>query len=124
VSPHVRTKYAEHSANPLIKFYFDGNGLNMGIRLALNHVKGGVYDQLERFNKFEKTGDAVLNFDTNTNMVPDVIDSHIYTFVKMRNELYRGSILVRSNVVRRLSIRSYSTKKGMDYLRRVLKVWK
>jgi len=59
---------------------------------------------------------------TEASKVPDVAEDRLYTFVKERNELYRGSSLVQSNVARRLpspSVRSYFTKSGMDCLRRV-----
>ena len=83
---------------------------------------------LERFNKDYaryKNGVVVLHFETNTSDVPDKDEARLYTFVKKRNELYRGCSLVQSNVARQLPsppVRSYSTavSLGMDLVKRVV----
>jgi hypothetical protein len=133
ISPQVRTKYAEHAgrgAKPLIDFYFNGR-MNLGIELALNlkfDGKSGIRSHLERFDKdyarYEKNG-VVLHFDTNTSDAPDKNEARLYTFLKKRNELYRGSSLIQSNVAINLQsppVRSYSTtiRLGTDLMRRVV----
>ena len=133
IYPQVRTKYAEHfgrGAKPLIDFVCNGR-VNTGIEIALNlkfKGKSGIFAHLERFNKdyarYSKNG-AVLHFETNTHDAPDKDEARLYTFVKKRNELYRGSSLVQSNVARKLRsspVRSYSTtvRLGMDLVKRVV----
>ena len=132
MSPQVRTKYAEHigrGAKPLIDFHFNGL-VNTGIEVALNlkfDGKSGIRAHLERFNKDYaryKNG-VVLHFETNTSDAPDKDEARLYTFVKKRNELYRGCSLVRSNVARQLPsppVMSYSTtvRLGMPNRKRVM----
>jgi hypothetical protein len=130
IYPQIRTKYAEHfgrGAKPLIDFVCNGR-VNTGIEIALNLSKSGIFAHLERFNKdyarYSKNG-AVLHFETNSRDAPDKDDARLYTFVKKRNELYRGSSLVQSNVARKLRshpVRSYSTtvRLGMDLVKRVV----
>jgi hypothetical protein len=137
VAPQVRTKYLDHKGpgpKPTIDFLFNGR-LNIGIELALNLKADGIRDHLARFDdyyfRYKKTG-HVLHFMTegddpviamkepyNTDEAKDCV----YTFVKKRNALFRGSRLVQSNVVRLLPsppARSYSTY-ALGCLRRVVK---
>ena len=132
IAPQVRPQYSEHTgrgAKPLIDFYCNGR-LDMGIEIALNlkfDDKIGIRAHLERFNngyKRYKNG-VVLHFETKRSDAPDKDEARLYTFVKKRNELYRGSSLVQSNVARNLPsppVRSYSTtvRLGMDLVKRVV----
>jgi hypothetical protein len=104
--------------------------VNTGIEIALNlkfEGKNGIRAHLERFNngyKRYKNG-VVLHFETKRSDAPDKDEARLYTFVKKRNELYRGSSLVQSNVARNLPsppVRSYSTtvRLGMDLVKRVV----
>jgi hypothetical protein len=112
VSPQVRTKYIEHSgkgAKPLIVEFVS---ILKGLRRATHFTRGLALCFILRRRQ------------AGTSKVPDVADARLYTFVKKRNELYRGSSLVQSNVAEQLPsspVRSYSTKNGIVCLRRVLK---
>jgi hypothetical protein len=119
VAPQIRTQYyAEHNnmsvAKPVIDFFFDGR-LNLGIELAFNLKADGITKHLQRFDydyqRFKKNG-VLLHFITDEKDTPvvdlnkpyDSLDykNSIYTFVKKKNALYRGSTLIQSNVARRL----------------------
>ncbi len=105
----ARTMYEEHTgrgAKPLIDFVFNGR-LDLGIEIAVDLNADGVKEHLQRFDHkyatLKKNG-IVLHIDT-VQSQPVVIKSlgkdsndKIYTFIASRNELYRGSELIRSKV--------------------------
>lgn len=114
--------------------------LNLGIELAVNRGAAGVREHLEGFDRhyerYKETG-VVLHLQTYDydedfiiNLVApyDTVEAknRIYTYSKMKNALYRGSTLVRSNVVRHLpspTTKSYSTY-AFSCMRRAVMVLK
>jgi len=137
-APQVRTQYAEHNmsgAKPVIDFFFNGR-LNLGIELALNLKADGITKHLQRFDydykRFKKNG-VLLHFITEKDT--PVVDlnkpydslhykNSIYTFVKKKNALYRGSTLIQSNVARRLPFppARYYSNTSMDCVRKFVRM--
>ncbi len=112
VSFQPRTMYEDRKvrgAKPLIDFIFDGR-IDLGIEVALNLNADGIKEHLDRFdNKYSalKKNGVVLHIDTESEtpkLIEKSLDENedpndkIYTFLKRRNALYRGSELVASNV--------------------------
>jgi hypothetical protein len=138
VAPQVRTQYAEHNmsgAKPVIDFFFNGR-LNLGIELALNLKADGITKHLQRFDydykRFKKNG-VLLHFITEKDSPVvdlskpyDSLDykNSIYTFVKKKNALYRGSTLIQSNVARRLPSppTRYYSNTSMDCVRKIVRM--
>ena len=125
IAPQVRTKntdYNTHGPKQSIDYFSIGR-LNLGIALALDQNAAGLREHLERLDKnygsFQQTG-VLLHLQTkNEDPITDLTApfdtaearNRVYTFSKMKNALYRGNTLVRTNV-RHLSspnTRSYST---------------
>ena len=127
----VRTKNLDHAkrgAKPTIDFLFNGRVNLLGVELTLNDDVKGVDEHLKRFSDnykcFSETG-VVFHIVTlpdkkedKNPVIPSTLSddwkNRIYTFVKTKNALYRGSTLIRSNVVNSLStpalpVRTFST---------------
>ena len=143
VAPQVRTMNKDHKGRgpkPVIDFFFNGR-YNIVIELALNLKADGVQEHVARFDNYYSRYDSVPGaeftgavFHIQTENDHPVIDmkepyntpkykNYVYTFVKRRNALFRGSSLVKSNVSKWLSIspvKSYSTF-ALGFLRRVVK---
>ena len=137
IAPQTRTKYEDHRGpgpKPTIDFIFNGR-LNMGLELALDLNAEGVREHLSRFdgnyNRY-KTNGFVFHFMTvGDEPVIDMKEPYhtdnakkcVYTYVKTKNALFRGSVLVKLDAVRVLPsppVRSYSTH-ALGCLRRVVK---
>jgi hypothetical protein len=125
-------------APPMIDFFFNG-GLNLPIEVALNVSAAGLKDHLHRFdNKYSQWKESGVVFHIDTKRTEVMIDmespydtneakNRVYTFLKQRNTLYRGSIKVRGDVSKHLPSpviagKSYSTF-ALRYIRRVAKLW-
>ena len=137
VAPQLRTKNMDHKGSgpkPTIDFVFNGRA-NLGLELALNVNAEGVREHLSRFDhyyiRYNKTG-CVLHFMTvgdepvikmKEPYHTEAAKNCVYTFVKSKNALFRGSTLVKANAVADLCsppVRSYSTY-ALGCLRRVVK---
>jgi len=134
-APQPRTQYDEVKGpgrKPVIDFFFNGR-LNMGVELALNVGVTVLEEHLNRFDgrygRYKRHG-VVFHLDTNSDkpLLVSKDNNNVYTFLKKKNALYRGSNLVQSNAVRRLpspppltpASKSYSTF-AMSCLRVVAK---
>lgn len=123
-------------AKPTIDFVFNGT-LNLGIEILLNGNSKSVEEHLSRFDgkyKRYKENGIIFHIDTMKSeptiqleepYQSDDAKNRIYTFLKKRNVLYRGSTLVKSSVCKNLPTpptptRSFSTF-AFSHLRRVVK---
>ncbi len=110
ISYQARTVYDDHSrpcAKPLIDFVFNG-GLQLGLEVALNVDANSLKEHLQRFDsKYKpfKENCVVMHVVDTKRSEPIEINSldkgskdRIYTFHTRRNALYRGSVLIRSQV--------------------------
>ena len=110
----ARTVYEYHGgpgAKPLIDFVFNGR-LNLGVEVAVNLNANGIKEHVQRFDdkyKLLKENGVVLHIDTKRSQ-PVLVQSldndpndRIYTFLTSRNELYRGSELVATQVSKHLA---------------------
>ena len=109
VTCQARTMYEDRKgrgAKPLIDFIFNGR-LNLGVEVALNLNADGIKEHLQRFDdkyKILKEHGVVLHIDTfrsrpvQLQSLGEDSSNKVYTFLTTRNELYRGSTLIRSNV--------------------------
>lgn len=110
----ARTGYENNGgpgAKPLIDFVFNGR-LNLGVEVAFNLKTDGIKEHLQRFNdkyKLLKENGIVLHIDTRRSR-PVLVQSldndsnkRIYTFLVSRNELYRGSELIETQVSENLA---------------------
>ena len=98
-------------AIPLIDFVFNGR-LNLGVEVAFNLNANGIKEHVQRFDdkyKLLKENGVVLHIDTRRSQ-PVLVQSldndsndRIYTFLTSRNELYRGSELVATQVSKHLA---------------------
>lgn len=105
----ARTKYEDHSgpgAKPLIDFVFNGR-LHLGVEVAVNLDANGVKEHLQRFDdkyKILQQNGVVLHIDTMRSEPVEIksldkdSNDKIYTFITSRNELYRGSELIKTIV--------------------------
>jgi len=126
LAPQVRTLFSDHKgpgSKPLIDFCFNGR-LNMGVELALNVDNAGVQEHLARFEKnYKRYKSNGFIFHILTERETPVVSmkapydtleakNRVYTFIKKKNALFRGEVLIRENVVKSLSSppsRAYST---------------
>lgn len=104
--------------------------LNLGIGLAQDLDPVGIRQFMERFDERHqrlKENGVILHFLTEKDVPVDMAESQsaaespyntpeaknrVYTFVKSKNQLYRGSTLVQSYVVQRLKaspLKTYCT---------------
>jgi hypothetical protein len=136
---HSRTIIDDHSdpsAKPPIDFVFNGK-LNLGIEMLLNGNAKSVEEHLSRFDgkyKRSKEDGVIFHIDTMNNeptiqlgkpYESDDAKNRVYTFLKNRNVLYRGSIEVKKGVCKNLptpTTRLFSTF-AFSHLRRVVKFY-
>ena len=109
ISYQARTMYDDHpgpGAKPLIDFVFNG-GLQLGVEVALNVNADGLKEHLQRVDSKYKpltVNGVVMHVDTKRsepleiNSLDKGSKDRLYTFLTRRNELYRGSELIRSQV--------------------------
>jgi hypothetical protein len=84
----------------LSDFLFNGK-LNLGIELVLNSTDGTLKSHLNRFDaayKAMRGNGFVFDIQTRKDTISDDVTDRVYTFLKTRNELYRGSKLIQRNV--------------------------
>jgi hypothetical protein len=135
---HSRTMFEKHcgpGAKPTIDFVFNGK-LNLGIEIVLNGNHRAVHEHLSRFDgkyQLSKDNGIIFHIDTMKDeptihfekpYESDSAKNRIYTFLKKRNVLYRGSTMVQNGVCKHLSTpltRPYSTFAFGTHLRRVVK---
>jgi hypothetical protein len=143
LGPQIRTMFADHKgpgSKPLIDFCFNGH-LDMGIELALNEDDAGVQEHLARFdNNYKRYKNSGFVFHILTEKEVPVVSmktpydtleakNRVYTFVKKRNALFRGSGLIKENVVKSLpsppprASRAFSTL-GLKSMLNLLRKWK
>jgi NDP-sugar pyrophosphorylase family protein len=142
MAPQVRLQSDERKtcdAKPImLDFLFNGR-LNMGIVLALNLNAKGIGDYLKRFDKdYKRLKDNgfVLHFDTERDSpIIDLaepynskeVQNRIYTYIKKKNALYCGGVVVQQNASRYISIpsppvRGFSTASVSRLSRAALKL--
>jgi hypothetical protein len=95
----------------LVDFVFNGK-LSLGIGLILNSTDGTLKSRLNRFDAAYKAiceNGFVFDIQTSKDTISDDVNDRVYTFLKTRNELYRGSKLIQRNVA---SIQTTTTKIG------------
>ncbi len=107
----ARTGYEESGlpgARLLIDFVFNGR-LNLSVEVAVYLHAEGIRERLQRFDDDKVLNGVVLHIDTRQRR-PDLVQSldnglndRIYTFFAGRNELYRGTELIATQVSRNLA---------------------
>ena len=99
----------------LLDFLFIGR-LNLGIELILNSTDGTLKSHLNRFDAAYKAirgNGFVFDIQTRKDTISEDVDDRVYTFLKTRNELYRGNKMIQRNVVAN-SIRNLPPKSGTE----------
>jgi hypothetical protein len=102
IGPQIRMEHFDKGIRKrgLLDFLFNGK-LNLGIELILNSTDGTLKSHLNRFDDAYKAirgNGFVFDIQTRKDMISDDVNDRVYTFLKTRNELYRGNKLVQRNV--------------------------
>ena len=110
IAAQARTQFGDHigrGRKPNIDFFINGR-VNMGFELVLNGNSTTLKEHLGRFeNKYKRYSEngVVFHIDTKNDTIMNVDWNDkrpVYTFLKMRNELYCNSCLVQRNVSKAL----------------------